>query len=331
MDLSALRAFHFLYPAWLLALPPLWALVAWLARRGRREGGWGQVIDAALLAALRLPTSGRTNSPWWLLAAVWTLAALALAGMTWQRVESAGFHAPTDWILVLDLSPSMAAADVTPNRIARAHYVISDLLNAARDTRVALVAFAGDAHTVAPLTSDVATIRALLPPLEPSIMPEAGDALAPALDEAGRLMSTVASRRPQIVVLTDGISDPAEALVAARRMRDRGATLDVVGIGTSSGAPEPNGEGSFLHDAEGRSVLSKLPVDQLERLAAAGGGRYVSLNDAGSLIAELTQRRPESEVETPAGPGLRLWRNAGIWLLPPLLLLVPLLARRGWL
>jgi len=331
MDLSALRAFHFLHPAWLLALPPLWALVAWLARRGRREGGWGQVIDAGLLPALRLPMSGRTHSPWWLLATVWTLAALALAGMTWQRAESVGFRAPTDWILVLDLSPSMAAADVPPNRVARAHYLISDLLNAARDTRVALIAFAGDAHTVAPLTSDVATIRALLPPLEPSIMPEAGDALAPALDEAARLMSTVMSRRPQIVVLTDGIADPAEALGAARRLRDRGATLDVVGIGTSSGAPQPNGEGTFLRDAEGRSVLSKLPVDQLERLAEAGGGRYVPLSEADALIAELSRRTPASEVETPAGPGVSLWRNAGIWLLPPLVLLVPLLARRGWL
>jgi Ca-activated chloride channel family protein len=331
MDLSALRAFHFLHPAWLLALPPLWALVAWLARRGRRDAAWGEVIDTELLPLLRLPMSERTQSPWWLLVAVWTLAALALAGMTWQRVQSPGFHAPTDWILVLDLSPSMAATDVPPNRVARAHYLISDLLNAARDTRVALVVFAGDAHTVAPLTSDVATIRALLPPLDPGIMPEAGDALAPALDEAARLMSAVASRRPQIVVLTDGIADPAEALGAARRLRDRGAALDVVGIGSASGAPEPDGQGSFVHDAQGRSVLSKLPVDQLERLAAAGGGRYVSLNDAHSLIAELSRRTPASEVETPAGPGVSLWRNAGIWLLPPLVLLVSLLARRGWL
>jgi Ca-activated chloride channel family protein len=331
MDLSALRAFHFLHPAWLLALPLLWALAAWLAFRARRDSGWSGVIDAELLPALRLSKSGSAQSPWWLLAAVWTLAALALAGMTWQRVESMGFRAPTDWILVLDLSPSMAATDVPPNRVARAHYLVSDLLNAARDTRVALVAFGGDAHTVAPLTTDVATIRALLPPLDPSIMPEAGDALGPALDEAARLMSTVASRRPQIVVLTDGVADPAEALSAARRLRDRGATIDVIGIGTTNGAPEPDGQGTFVQDAGGRSLLSKLPVDQLERLAAAGGGRYVSFKDADSLIAELSRRTPASDVETPAGPAVSMWRNAGIWLLPPLVLLVSLFARRGWL
>jgi Ca-activated chloride channel homolog len=331
MDLSALRAFHFLHPLWLLALPPLWALAVWLARRGRRDGGWAQVIDPDLLPALRLPATGRSRSPWWLVGCAWTLAALALAGMSWQRVESVGFRAPADWVLLLDLSPSMAAADVPPNRITRAHYVISDLLDAARDTRVALIAFAGEAHVVAPLTTDVATIRALLPPLDPSIMPESGDSLTAALDEAGRFVSTVASRHPQIVVITDGIGDPAEALTAARRLREQGATVDVIGIGTTSGAPEPNGQGSFVHDAQGRSVLSKLPVDELERIAAMGGGRYVPLSDTKSLVAELQRREPTSGVESDAKSRVVLWRNAGIWLLPPLVLLVPLLARRGWL
>jgi Ca-activated chloride channel homolog len=331
MDLSGLRAFHFLHPLWLLALPALWVLAAWLARRGRRNGGWAQVIDPELLPALRLPATGRSRSPWWLLGCVWTLAALALAGMTWQRVESVGFRAPADWILLLDLSPSMAAADVPPNRITRAHYVISDLLDAARDTRVALIAFAGEAHVVAPLTTDVSTIRALLPPLEPNIMPEAGDSLSAALDEAQRFMSAVASRHPQIVVITDGIGDPAEALGAARRLREQGATVDVIGVGTTSGAPQPNGQGSFVQDQQGRSMLSKLPVDELQRIAATGGGRYVPLSDTASLIAELGRRAPTSEVEIDAQSRVDLWRNAGIWLLPPLLVLVPLLARRGWL
>ena len=266
--------------------------LGWLGADGATQAG-RKVIDAELLPALRLPMSGRTQSPWWLLAAVWTLAALALAGMTWQRVESVGFRAPTDWILVLDLSPSMAATDVPPNRVARAHYLISDLLNAARDTRVALVVFAGDAHTVAPLTSDVATIRALLPPLDPSIMPEPGDALAPALDEAARLMSTVASRRPQIVVLTDGIADPAEALGAARRLRDRGATLDVVGIGTASrgtGARWPGKLRARRSRPQRAQQASRRPA------RAPGGGRRRALRVVqrctDSLIAELSRRTP---------------------------------------
>ena len=139
--------------------------------RQQRDGGWARVIDLDLLPALRLP-GHRGRSAWWLLTTVWTVAVVALAGMTWERDQDVGYHAPNDWILVMDLSPSMAATDVPPDRATRARYIISDFLNAAEDTRVALVVFAGEAHTVAPLTTDVETVRALLPPLAPGIMPE---------------------------------------------------------------------------------------------------------------------------------------------------------------
>jgi Ca-activated chloride channel homolog len=333
VDVNSLSEFHFLHPAWLLALPPLWALAVWLAWRARREGGWGELIDAELLPALRLQNAARRHSPWWLLAALWTFAVVALAGMTWQRETTAAFRAPVDWILVLDLSPSMAATDLAPNRVARARYAISDVLSAAEDTRVALIVFAGEAHTVAPLTTDVATIRALLPPLAPSIMPESGDQLAPALSEVGRLMQTVASRHTEVVLFTDGIADPAEALEAAQRLRSRGATIDVVGVGTEGGAPEPNTDGGFAQDAQGHSILSKLPVDQLQRIAAAGGGRYLPVSETGTLIADLQAVRAYATSDYQSDPAQRVntWRNAGVWLLPLLLVLAPLLARRGWL
>jgi Ca-activated chloride channel family protein len=333
MALTALRSFHFLHPAWLALLPLLWGLVAWQLLRSRREGSWSKVMDPELLSKLRLPRIvGR--SPWWAIAAAWTLAVLALAGMTWERDRSVGYRAPVDWILVMDLSPSMAAADVSPDRATRARYVISDILNAAEDTRVALIVFAGEAHTVAPLTTDVATVRALLPPLSPAIIPESGDDLAPALDEAGRLLRSAASARAQVVVLTDGSDDPAAALQSAQRLRSQGATVHVIGIGTESGAPVPLKAGGFQLDARGVSVLSKLPVDQLQRIAAAGGGEYVPASESSQLIQKLEQERAFSAREEGRPDAVRQvskWRNDGIWLLPLLLLCVPLLARRGWL
>ncbi len=325
--------FHFLHPGWLAALPVLWAFAAWRILRQERDGGWARVIDPNLLPALRL-FGGGGSSPWWLIVAAWTMAVLALAGMTWERDQSVGYHAPSDWILVLDLSPSMAARDVPPDRATRARYVISDFLNAARDTRVALIVFAGEPHTVAPLTTDVETVRALLSPLAPGIMPEAGDELAPALEEAGRLIRTAPGTRPQVVILTDGIVDPAHALEAAQRLRSQGATVNVVGIGTQSGAPVPLQDGGFQQDPQGRSLLSQLPVDQLQRIAAAGGGRYVAAGEASVLIDELQQERsyraPGENGESSA-QRVQSWRNDGIWLLPVLLLSVALIARRGWL
>lgn len=333
MGLAAVQNFHFLHPAWLAALPLFWAFAAWRILKRQRNGGWARVIDPELLAVLRLPGGGG-GSPWRLLIAAWTIAVLALAGMTWERDESVGYHAPSDWILVLDLSPSMAATDVAPDRATRARYVISDFLNAAQDTRVALVVFAGEAHTVAPLTTDVETVRALLPPLAPNIMPEAGDELAPALDEAGGLIQTAAGSRAQIVILTDGIVDPARAMESAQRLRSRGATVNVIGIGTQGGAPVPMKDGGFREGLQGESVLSKLPVDQLKRIAAAGGGRYVAAGESKALIAELKQERSDRAREENAEPTsqrVQSWRNDGIWLLPILLLSVTLIARRGWL
>ena len=331
MGLSALRSFHFLYPAWLLALVPLWALIAWLALRRARDGSWSQVIDSDLLPAMRLEGGRRGSAPWWIFAAVWTLAALALAGPAWRREQGPAYRSPHDWIVLLDLSPSMSARDVTPDRVTRARYVIDDILSAAHDARVGLIVFGGDSHAVTPLTSDAETVRALLKPLAPGIMPVAGDLLTPALEEAGQLLKSVASRDAQIVVLTDGFSDPSHALKSAAELRAQGATVDVIGIGTAGGAPAPIDNRSFAVDDQGRPALVKLPTDLLQRLAAAGGGEYVGLSGERQLIASLQQHRAGNlATENIAGIELNTWRNEGMWLLPPLLLLAALIARRGW-
>jgi Ca-activated chloride channel family protein len=332
MDLTALRAFHFLHPAWLLALLPLWSLLAWFVWRRARDGNWSQVIDAELLPAMRLEHDQRGSTPWWIFAAVWTLATLALAGPAWQRESSPAFRAPDDWVVLLDLSPSMSASDVAPDRATRARYVVDDILGAAHDARVALIVFAGDAHAVTPLTSDVETVRALLKPLEPGIMPAPGDLLAPALDEAQRLLKSVASRKARVIVLTDGFADPSQAFRSAAALRALGASVEVIGIGTTGGAPAPDDSGSFARNAQGQTVLSRLPSDLLQRLAAAGAGRYASLRDAHSLIAGLSEASPDAIAgERDEKVALDTWRNEGIWLLPPLLLLAALIARRGWL
>jgi len=332
MALTMLQSFHFLHPGWLAVLPLLWGFAAWQMLQSRREGGWSRVMDPELLAMLRLPRSaGRT--PWWVILLAWTLAVFALSGMSWEREQSMGYRAPTDWILVMDLSPSMAAADVQPDRATRARYLISDFLNAAHDTRVALIVFAGEAHTVAPLTTDVATVRGLLSPLSPAIMPESGNNLAPALDEAGRLLHDAGNTAAQVIVLTDGVADPAKALDSALALRTQGATVNVIGIGTQAGAPVPRKEGGFEQNTQGESVLSKLPVDQLQRIAATGGGEYVPASESSRLIQQLNDKRVnEAREETPERrASIASWRNDGIWLLPVLLLCVPLIARRGWL
>jgi Ca-activated chloride channel family protein len=306
---SHFAAFHFLHPLWLLALPPLWALAAWLTWRRGRDGAWSDIVDSQLLNSLRLTEGRRGQSPWPLVGVVWTLAVLALAGPTWQRLETPAFRAPDAWVLMLDLSPSMSTTDLAPDRVTRARYAISDVLSEARDARVALVVFSGDAHTVTPLTTDVATIRALLQPLAPGLMPAAGDSLAPALEEAARLLRAGQANRGHVIVLSDGFADPAQAFGAAKALQQQGVQVDVIEVGNE-----------------------KAAADKLQRLAASGGGEFVRLNETSALVEAIQSEHAERLAAQGEGPRAQVttWRNGGIWLLPPLLLLAAWFARRGW-
>ena len=327
---------HFLRPMWLLALPVLLAIVVWLARQRARGEDWSQVIDAELLPALQLDNDssagGTSARPWPWLAMAWTLAVLALAGPSWQQDQAPAYRAPAAWLLVLDLSPSMDATDLPPNRVSRARYALDDILSAARDARVGMVAFSDEAYTVTPLTQDVATVRALIPSLAPEMMPSAGDHLAPALAQAQQLLNASGARDKRMVVVTDGFDDPAAVLRAAAALKAQGITINVVGAGTPGGAPLRSANGSFAQTANGQTQLTKLNLEQLQQLASSGGGQYVDITNLASLLTGL-QSGAERPGEAIAAPGVEVahWLDAGAYLLPALLLLVALLARRRWL
>ena len=332
MDLKALTAIHFLHPLWLLALPPLLILAAWLATTTRHDAQWSRIVDPELLTLLRVKGHHKGSHAWVLLGSLWTVAVLALAGPAWTRLQSPAFKGRSAWVLVLDLSPSMSASDLPPNRVTRARYAMADLLGEAHDNRVGLVVFAGETHTVTPLTSDVATVSMLLKPLAPKLMPESGDDLAPALQEAGRLLQAGAAQHGEVIVLSDGFADLAESLRAAQTLRQQGMTVQVIGVGTAAGAPEPTNQG-FARDASGHTVVTRLQTDELRRLATAGGGDYFTVGDMPRLVQTLNtgqSRQMDSDTDA-AQARLASWRNEGVWLLPPLLLLAALLARRGWI
>ncbi len=334
MELSTLHLFHFLHPAWLLALPVLLLLVVSNLLHGRSaDGAWARLVDGHLLPLLRLSGAGGGHSPWVIVGLGWTLAVLALASPTWQRQPTPGFRVPGAWVVLLDLSPSMAAGDVMPDRATRARFAVADLLSAAQDARVALVAFAGEPYTVTPLTTDVATIRTLLEPLSPQLMPEAGHELTPALIEAARLLRGGNAGRGQVIVLTDGFDDADQALQTAATLGRQGVTIHVVGIGTATGAPERDASGGFVRDERGEILVTRMQPDVLQRLATAGRGRFVTLSHISDLIGTL-HAAPSPELDSDASPaeaGLANWRNGGIWLVPPLLLIAALLARKGWI
>jgi len=224
----------------------------------------------------------------------------------------------------------MAAGDLRPDRLTRARYVIRDLLSTVREGRTALVVFGAEPHVVAPLTDDMATIEALLPALSVDIIPAPGDRAGPALRTAGELLQRVGSTHGEVLLLSDGIADPADSIEAVHDLRRQGVPLSVLGVGTPNGAPVPAPGGGFETGPDGNVSLARLDEAGLAALAKAGGGRYQRL-DEGGLPAFLETTVGRDPGQARAGErGLERWVEQGPWLLLPLILIAAGGFRRGW-
>ncbi len=323
--------FHWLRPEWLLAIPFVAVAVWMLARRRLAPGNWQRVIDPALAPhVLSRSAIKGADYRWWLLLLGGTLAAMALAGPSWNRVEQPVFRSAQAMVIALDLSQSMDAQDLTPSRLTRARLKILDILAARTSGQTALVVYSANAFTVTPLTTDSDTVAALINSLSTDIMPSRGSYPAAAINKARDLLQQAGVRDGEVLLVTDGGTSPA-AQQAAEELRAAGYRLSVLGVGTVDGAPIPEPGGGFVTDRAGRIVVPRLEAEQLRALAASGGGTFTPLTtDDRDVSTLLTVDRSSSR----AGDTSQLtdqWREEGPWLL---LLLVPLAAlsfRRGWI
>ena len=321
--------FHFLAPWWLLALVPL-LLVAWRAYRPTGgENPWRRVVDAALLPLLmheRTRTAARAAP--WLTGAGWTLAVLALANPTWERLPQRVYQTAAARVIVLDLSRSMEANDLPPSRLARARYRIEDILALSTEGQTGLVAYAGDAFTVAPLTRDANTIAALLRALDPGIMPVEGSRADLGLRKAADLLRQAGSSDGQVLLIADGVdADQAAATErAAADLRRQGYRVSVLGVV----APE-----SMPIDATTGQDRTRPPAQdagELQAVARDGGGGYQSITASGDALKRLLDdpallRRDTATSDTAA----QAWQQRGPWLIVLLLPLAALAFRRNWM
>ncbi len=322
---------HFIRPGWLLlmlAVPLLW----WLLRRpGAELRAWERVFDQHLLRHLQVgqATTGRRHL-WWPLAVAWLLASVALAGPSWERQPQSMVASSQARVVVLDLSQSMMATDLAPNRLQQARFKLEDLLARSREGQTALIAFAADAHVVTPLTDDTRTISNLLRSLDPSVMPAQGSNLTRGLQLAGQLLRNGALAGGQVLVVADDAN--ASAVDAAQQLRADGYRVSVLGVGTVAGAPIPQPRGNFLKDRQGQVVVPVLDQSALQSVATAGGGRYVTLTtDTSDLDRLLDEGLLEAIAGSAADEQSEQWLDSGPWLVLVLLPLAALAFRRGWL
>ncbi len=327
--MSEFEAFHFIRPLWLYSLP-LVILLPWLWKRTRQPAGdWARVCDPHLLRWLSVKQSteqGR-GSGQWISALALLVVILAMAGPSWQKLPDASFSARDARVIALDLSRSMLAEDIRPNRLTRARYQLADLLEATREGQVGLVSFAGDAYVVSPLTNDTNTIANLLPALQPDIIPVAGSRADLALELAASLLERSGLSRGEVLLVSDSATSRDAA--RARELRDAGIITSVLALGTTEGAPIPSG-GGFVSDRAGNVVITRLDRIGLRAVAEAGGGKYTELGPT-AAPGTLWEGQDGTEfARRDESLGTR-WKDAGPWLV---LLLLPLALagfRRGML
>nr|WP_277608406.1 VWA domain-containing protein [Microbulbifer elongatus] len=308
------------------------ALLCWaLARTVFASGRLQKIIDPDLLPHLLL--KGGEKRPWLftLIFALLTCAVAALAGPTWRKLPTPVYSNQDAVVILLDLSPSMMATDLSPNRLTRARLKILDILKQRKDGLTALIAYAGEAHVVTPLTDDTATIANLVPSLSPRIMPVPGSNIEMAVQEGLRLLKDGAGGQGRLLAVTDGIAKSALGTVKSE-MNSSSATLSILAVGSGEGSPIPKNTGSgFITDDSGSIIIANFDRGELQRLANSTGGQVAQItvddrdinrvlpDDTSPQQAELTEREFDQ------------WNEEGPWLVLLLLPFALLLFRKGTL
>ena len=292
---------------------------------------WERIVEPHLLQFLAItPAKQKTSLLPWIMCFAGTLLLLALAGPVWEKVPQPLLQKSQARVLVLDLSFSMLATDIKPTRIDRARFKLEDLLKRFVEGDTALIAYAGEAFVISPLTHDPATIAALLPGLRPNIMPVPGSRAEHAFSLAANLLSRSKSGSGHIIWITDGIEGQDFAALENTVGRNR---LSILAVGTESGSPVALSEGGFLKDKNGAIVIPKLNSQPLEKLAGIKQGSFtvLSIDDRdveGIIEAETTAT---DFIEDEQLRSSDKWNEEGPWLLLLALPLAASLFRRGLL
>ena len=331
---SIMQDFHFLRPVWLLAAIPAILLVGVMWRVNSNVTAWDKAIDKTLLPfLLDRSKNAAQRTPLLMLLFAWILSALSMAGPVWEELPQPVQKREDALVIVLDLSLSMFAPDHNPSRLDLAKRKLRDILALREEGQTALVVYAGDAHTVTPLTDDVVTIDALVPSLSPNIMPLFGSDPIPAIDMAISLLDDIESSDGRILLITDGISGFDQEQLITDQIQDTGYELLVMGVGTEEGAPIRTSDGSFLTDQNGAMVVPTLNRNVLQSLVNRVNGRYhdIQLSDADLAYLLTENTLLDNEELTEVEEEFDVWNEAGPYLLLLVLPLCALSFRKGWL
>jgi len=193
-------------------------------------------------------------------------------------------------IIALDISNSMLAQDLQPDRLTRAKHAISRLVDNLENDRVGLIVFAGGAYIQIPVTTDYASAKMFLSSITPEMAPRQGTSVGAAIELGIRSFTQGDEKSKAMIIITDGEDHEDDPVAAAREAAKAGIVIHAVGIGTERGAPIPvvvNGRSDFLRDVEGNTVITRLNEDILKQIAIEANGIYVNANNANIGLDEV--------------------------------------------
>ena len=197
-----------------------------------------------------------------------------------------------DLIIAIDLSYSMMAEDIKPNRLKRAKQAISNLINKLEGDRIGLIVFAGEAYVQLPITTDYSAAKLFLSTVNTNIVPTQGTEIAKAIDLSIQSFDMENGQNKAIIIITDGESHDENAIESAKKANKVGIFVHTLGMGLSKGGPIPiyNKNGTrtdYRKDREGNTIISKLNENLLKKIANAGKGTYVRANNSKAGLSSL--------------------------------------------
>jgi tetratricopeptide (TPR) repeat protein len=204
-------------------------------------------------------------------------------GMKGEKIKGQGL----DIMLLLDVSNSMLAEDIQPNRISRSKFFITKFLDQLKHDRVGLVLFAGSSYLQVPLTIDFTSIKMSMPIIDPANFPSQGTNIGEAVTMAGNTLGLAESKSKAIVIITDGEDHDQEASAAIETARKNGIKVFAIGVGEEKGAPIPVGNGEYKKDENGNIVMTSFNRSVLENLASIGNGSFYHLGQQGDIVEDV--------------------------------------------
>jgi tetratricopeptide (TPR) repeat protein len=312
---NILTQFQYIINAlWMLAIIPVAGLMlwhmAWKKRVGKKMGD-ARLVNQMIIGAS--PTRNRIKTILFISA----VALLSVAMMNLQKpVQQAGGGLKgLDVMIALDVSNSMMANDVSPNRLERARLLAARLIDTMQGNRVGIIAFAGEAYLQLPLTTDLTAARLYLQSVSTSLVPTQGTNIHDALELANQSMDPADHQYKAVLLITDGEELDKKALDAAKEIKKSGVVILPVGIGTPGGATLPGDNGEPRKDEKGQTVISKLNETLLKELAGETNGTYRLMGETDLTLQSITSELRSMDKKPISNTSLVNYKSYSHWMI----------------